>query len=383
VITDEVCEGCGVPLQSDHPEAPGYVPAHVIRRGESVICRRCFRINHYGKEDEGVKTDGENAWATVMDVVASVNACILVVDVRDFEGSFIPLLAQAAQERLIVAANKVDLLPSKTPADEITEWIKSRLDEQGLQYGGVYAISARSGYGVRVLLEAARRMAGRGGKLGLVGATNVGKSTLLNRWLKGSEEEGPTVSRFPGTTLGVVEREVTGADVEILDTPGLLVRGRMTDVMCHACAARLVPDTPLSSKLMRVGSGHTVIIGGLAAFTPIGSTDEEHLLLAFAAGEVPIQRVRDDRLTRIISGDAGGAGDLLCSSCHDALRRIGWEQVETQAREMEDVVVHGLGWISPRRKGLRVRVSVPAGVLVTSRPRLIGPKTAAQTRTAE
>ncbi len=41
---------------------------------------------------------------------------------------------------------------------------------------------------------------------------------------------------------------------------------------------------------------------------------------------------------------------------------------------MEDVAVHGLGWLSPRRTGLKVRVTVPAGTMVSARPRLIGPK---------
>lgn len=374
MITDDVCEGCGVPLQSDQPDAPGYVPAHVARRGEAVTCRRCFRITNYGKEEEGVSTDGENAWSTVTDVVSTVDVCVMVVDVLDFEGSFIPLLAEAADGRLVVAANKVDLLPTKTPAEEVVGWIAARLEERGLEHQGIFSVSARTGYGVRVLLDSARRTAGRGGKLGIVGATNVGKSTLVNRWLKGTEEEGPTVSRFPGTTLGVVGREMNGMDLEVLDTPGLLTRGRVTDIVCHTCATRLVPESPLTSKLIRVTTGHSIVIGGLAAFTPIGATDDEHMVLAFAAGDVPIQKVKEDRVELVLSGEGKGVDNLLCDECRNGLRKAGWEQVVTKAEEMEDVAVHGLGWISPRRKGIQVKVSVPAGVLATTRPRLIGPK---------
>ncbi len=374
MITDDACEGCGVPLQSDQPDAPGYVPAHVARRGESVICRRCFRINNYGKEEEGVSTDGENAWSTVMDVVSSVDLCVMVVDVLDFEGSFVPLLAQTSEGRLIVAANKIDLLPTKTPAEEVAGWIDARLEERGIKHQGIFSVSARTGYGVRVLLESARRLVGRGGKLGIVGATNVGKSTLVNRWLKGTESEGPTVSRFPGTTLGVVGREMNGMEIEVLDTPGLLTRGRVTDIVCHSCATRLVPESPLTSKLIRLTHGQAVVIGGLAAFVPVGGADEEHMLLAFAAGEVPIQKIRADRVESALAGAAKGVENLLCDECRATLKQVGWEQVVTHAREMEDVAVHGLGWISPRRKGINVKVSVPAGVLATTRPRLIGPK---------
>jgi len=374
VITDQICEGCGAPLQSEHPEAPGYVPAHVARRGEPVVCRRCFRINNYGKEEK-VKTDSENAWATVMDVVRSVGCCIMVVDVLDFEGSFIPDLADLARGKLILAANKVDLLPAKTPVEEVGRWIDARLASLGLKAEGIYPISARSGYGVRVLLDAARKLSGKGGHVGLVGATNVGKSTLVNRWLKGTEAEGPTVSRFPGTTLGVVTREVSTAGLVVLDTPGLISRGRVTDILCHDCATHFVPEAPLASKLIRLAPGHSVVFGGLAAFTPLGEPEEEHLLLAFAAGEVPIQKVRTERFTLRTASLEPGRSQLLCPQCQESLSRTGWEEVVTDVGEMEDVCVHGLGWISPRRKGMKVRVTLPAGALATVRPRLVGPKT--------
>ena len=37
------CEGCGVLLQTEYPEKPGYVPLTALER-EHPICRRCFRI---------------------------------------------------------------------------------------------------------------------------------------------------------------------------------------------------------------------------------------------------------------------------------------------------------------------------------------------------
>lgn len=372
-MTDEVCEGCGVPLQSEHPDAPGYVPAHVISRGEQVVCRRCYRISNYGKEDQVVHIDEDDAWAMVLDVVAGVGVSVMVVDIVDFEGCYVPTLAQSA-ERLIVAVNKVDLLPSKTPAEEAAAWVADRLEADGIACEGVYPISASQGYGVRVLFDAVRKAAGRRGRVGLVGATNVGKSTLLSRWLKGSGEGGPTISRIPGTTLGVIEREVGRSELEIVDTPGLTTKGRLTDILCHACATRLVPETPLGSKLVKLSAGHSVVIGGLAAITPLQLEDEERIALVFAAGGVPIHRVKELRLDRWLKGEGVPGQSLLCDTCRSAVNKDGWEQVIVDVDELEDVAVHGLGWLSPRRSGLKVRVTVPAGTMVSVRPRLIGPK---------
>lgn len=373
-VTDEVCEGCGVPLQSEHPDAPGYVPAHVMNRGDQVICRRCYRINNYGKEDLGVQVDEEDAWAMVLDVVGTVDAAVMVVDIVDFEGCYIPTLARSIQ-RLFVAVNKVDLLPTKTPPEEAAAWVADRLSADRIAYEGVFPISASEGYGVRVLYEAVKKAAGRKGRVGLVGATNVGKSTLLSRWLKGSGEEGPTISRFPGTTLGVIEREVGRSELEIVDTPGLVTKGRLTDILCHSCAARLVPEKPISSKLVKLSAGHTVVIGGLAAITPLDLGEEERIALVFAGGEAPIHRIKELRLDRWLKGEAVPGQSLLCGSCRSTVGKDGWEQVILDVDEFEDVAVHGLGWMSPRRSGFRVRVTVPAGTMVSARPRLIGPKT--------
>lgn len=380
-MTDDVCEGCGIPLQSDDPNAPGYVPAHVAKKSESIVCRRCYRISHYGKDDEGPPVTDERAQALVHEVLSRIDACVAVVDLIDFEGSFLPELVHNFGEKLLVAANKVDLLPSKTPPEEVMAWVAERFQAAGITPRGVYPISARSGYGMRVLFDAARKAAGKGGRIGLVGATNVGKSTLLSRWLMGTGGDGPTVSRYPGTTVGLVQRELNGSKIEIIDTPGIIPRSRVSDLLCPECASTLVPDSPLSSKLVRLVPGQALVFGGLAAIAPVGDAPET-TALAFAAAGVPIERVKLEKVDRWLQGKLPSGEAPVCEKCHAKLAKDGWEQVVSDVDEMDDLAVHGLGWLSLRRNGMRVRVTVPAGAMVSTRPRLIGPKTPAPVASA-
>lgn len=373
-MTEEVCEGCGVPLQSDDPGAPGYVPGHVARRGERTMCRRCFRIAHYGKEEEGLRVDEERAWSIVQDVASRADACVFVVDVLDFEGSFLPSIAKAVKGRLLLAVNKIDLLPSRTPAEEVAEWAGKRLSSHGIACDGVFPISARKGYGVRVLFDAARRAAGKSGSVALLGATNVGKSTLVGRWL-GAEQKGPTVSRFPGTTQGVIERELPGAGVELVDTPGLVPRGRIGDNLCTECASRFVPDEQIASKLVRLSRDRSLLFGGLAGITPLHLAGDDPIALAFAAPVAPIEHLATERLRPWMQGERLPSAPHLCAHCAKQLEKAGWEQVVLEVGEMEDLAIHGLGWLSPRRAGFKAQVTVPAGTTVSVRPRLIGPKT--------
>ena len=45
------CQGCGAFLQSHDPNALGYIPRQALesRKGD-LICQRCYRIKHYGKD---------------------------------------------------------------------------------------------------------------------------------------------------------------------------------------------------------------------------------------------------------------------------------------------------------------------------------------------
>ena len=227
---------------------------------------------------------------------------------------------------------------------------------------------------VRVLFDAARRAAGKGGSVALLGATNVGKSTLLGRWL-GAEAKGPTVSRFPGTTQGVIARELPDAGVELLDTPGLVPRGRIGDSLCTECAARFVPDEQIASKLVRLDPERSLLFGGLAGITPLELQRDDQIVLAFAAPVAPIEHVATERLRPWMQGERLPSAPHLCAKCTKELEKAGWEQVVLEVGEMEDLAIHGLGWLSPRRAGFKARVTVPAGTTVSIRPRLIGPKT--------
>ena len=42
------CIGCGIKIQSNDPNKPGYLPeVALIERGENVYCKRCYAIRHH------------------------------------------------------------------------------------------------------------------------------------------------------------------------------------------------------------------------------------------------------------------------------------------------------------------------------------------------
>src|SRR5699024_6002940 len=106
------CIGCGAPLQSENSDAPGYVLEHNLFR-EDVICKRCFRLKNYN-EVQDVGLDSEDFLNLLNGLSEKKGIIVNVVDVFDFEGSFINAIKRiVGNKKIILVANKIDLLPKQ------------------------------------------------------------------------------------------------------------------------------------------------------------------------------------------------------------------------------------------------------------------------------
>lgn len=379
---ERVCQGCGSVLQSEHPDQPGYVPAHVLDRAgtEPIRCRRCFRLEHYGVQhaeqptQKAVKELPHDAMLAIREGVRQADLVLMVVDLWDFEGSFVPDLVAGRSAPLIVAANKVDLLPALMPASEVLAWVRDRFAARKIRPDEIRLVSAEKGTGVKALKELLQSRLPHGGKAAIVGVTNVGKSALIRRLLpRGSA--GPTASTLPGTTQNLVEHAL-GGGVVLVDTPGYIPGHRVADNLCPQCAAQLIPRKRLGSRLVELEPGKAIVFGGLAAVKRSDGAGGAVVTLAYSSERIPIHHTRASRVLELLQDPGAPWLHARCSTCGRRLTAGGWEDVRFTVAEGEDLVIPSLGWISPRNAPLDVTVTVPAGSLVLRRPRLIGPKAA-------
>lgn len=362
-MTQKNCPGCGAQIQSTEKDHFGFVPEHLVDH-ESLLCQRCFRINHYGRDEVGPVTASDSL-TSIKAGLAWATGVVLVVDLLDFE-SGLPkeLLKLVKQKELLMALNKADLIPAQTPLREVQRWVQARLKHHNLSATEILLISAVNGYGFADLADELENL---GPRVLFAGVTNVGKSSVIQRLLQmrvgGERCEGiqPTISPYPGTTVSVSQWHCPDGLI-LADSPGYVPQGRISDGVSPECAAKIIPHRSLSSYLYPVQPGDLVFIKGLCAVECLENSRDEGILLGFTGSGVNWQKSTTKHLEKWLEiGDPKAEVKT-------------WEQHVVELKRGHDLVVSGLGWVSARKSDLQLRVYIPQGVKVSTRPNLVGLK---------
>jgi GTP-binding protein len=172
--------------------------------------------------------------------IAEAGAVILVVDTRAGLGpgdAELAAMLRGIDKPLLVVANKVDRVEDEPLAAEL----------HALGLGDPLPVSATQGLGIGDLLDRLAEIAGSLGppqdestgevRLAILGRPNVGKSSLLNRFL-GAERA--IVHDRAGTTRDPIDTalEYEGRALVIVDTAGLRRRGKIAGTVGYYAQLR-------------------------------------------------------------------------------------------------------------------------------------------------
>lgn len=363
------CSGCGIRLQSEEQNKPGFIPQQALDR-EPVICQRCFRIKNYN-ESSSVTVEQDEFLRLLGQIGGQEALVIHIVDLFDFHGSVISGLQRfIGTNPVLLAVNKIDLLPKVTNWNKVRNWVQKEAKDLGLKVEDVVLCSAKQSSGFDRLLDALQSY--RGDRdVYVVGATNVGKSTLINRLIRDYSdlEQELTVSRYPGTTLDMVHIPLDDGKA-IIDTPGIMYPSRYTEWVSPQDLGVLLPDKPLKPAVYQLNEGQTLFFGGFGRFDFIQG--ERQSFTCFASGRVPLHRTKLERADDLFRDHAG---ELLSPPNRENLEKLPeWTRHEFRIPKgsRSDLFISGLGWIKVNNEvGAVVAVHVPKGIKVLVRPSLI------------
>ena len=285
---------------------------------EKAICSRCFQLEHYKKiqrikENTIIPEEFRNLLKKRFskNKVNLQQICIIkIVDIFDFHGSFISNLNEIMngnnnknnkydqkiekETSIILALNKIDLLTSniRKPVnhDIIIDWAWNECLRFNFKPYAIITICSKTGYNVELLLETAIKSTPirtsikrhpdlkteeRYRDIYVIGATNVGKSTLLNYLLKKNliystqtkqtTKKLLTTSQIPATTMSIIPFIVKGhLNTRLLDTPGIINDNNLCLKLTDDEYKMLLPKKSIKPMTFKIKQGQSIILGSLA-----------------------------------------------------------------------------------------------------------------------
>jgi ribosome biogenesis GTPase YqeH len=370
IPSEQACAGCGIALQNESQDKPGYIPAAALAK-DQAICQRCFRIRNYN-EAASVAINQDEFLKLLGGIAATDSLVVHIVDLFDFEGSLISGLQRfVGNNPVLLVVNKIDLLPKSVNFNRIRNRVQQLAKENGLRTVDVIMCSAKRNIGFDRVIEAIGQY--RGDRdVYVVGATNVGKSTLINRMIHDYSDldRELTTSRYPGTTLDAVYIPLDDGNF-IIDTPGIVYPSRLTEMIPKSLLQAVLPDKPLKPLVYQLNEQQTLFIGGLARFDFVSG--ERQSFTFYLSGALNVHRTKLERADELYAEHRGG--ELLAPPTLQELEEIPpWTRhsLRLPPGKTSDVFISGLGWIQANGlSGALVDVYAPKGIKVIVRDSLV------------
>lgn len=361
------CQGCGVEIQTEEANKPGFLPASALDK-EEIICKRCFRLKHYNEVQDVSYTDED--FIRMISEIRNTDALIVkLVDIFDFNGSFIKSLHRlTGNNPILLAGNKVDLLPKSTNKNKLKHWMMQSAKEFGLPVKDAFLFSAKTGTGMEELQEAIADY--RGGKdVYVVGSTNVGKSTFINKLIGDSTgvQEAITTSYFPGTTLGFIEIPLDG-DSSLYDTPGVINRQQIAHYLSDNDLKLVTPSKEIKPRVYQLNDQQTLYIGGLARLD--FEAGNRQSFICYFSNRLDIHRTKLENADRLYENHVGEMLSPPDAKTMETLPEFTKNSYRIKDGKT-DIVIPGLGWIAVSEAGASVTVHTPKGVSPSLRSALI------------
>ncbi|MCF6408564.1 ribosome biogenesis GTPase YqeH [Pseudalkalibacillus salsuginis] len=363
-----LCEGCGVPIQTEKKELLGYTPPSALKR-EQVICQRCFRLKHYNEIQEVSLTDKD--YRKILSDIGSKEALVVkIVDIFDFSGSWLTGIHRfVGKNEILLVGNKLDLLPKSIQPNKIKHWMKYEAKQLGVKVIDVELMSAEKGMNVKEVAATIEEHR-KNKDVYIVGATNVGKSTFINQLIKEYSEEASsliTTSHFPGTTLDLIEIPLDEKS-SLYDTPGIINHHQIAHYINDRDLKKIIPKKEVKPKVYQLNEGQTLFFGGLARFD--FESGPKQSFICYLSNELPIHRTKLEKASELYQKQVGNLLSPPDPEDVEQLPALSKHEF-TIKQDKTDIVFSGLGWITVTSAPARVAAYAPEGVGVHVRTALI------------
>ncbi len=237
------CVGCGAVLQSDVKERIGYIPKE--KKSTAQFCERCFRLVHYN-DFKMIDLETENVLDTVNQkgIYAFFLVDLLNVN-REVMNTY-----HAIQVPKTLIISKIDYIPKYVKKEKIKFWLQ---EEYGVKEEILF-LSASKNVNISAILNTLEKKNMKCAYL--LGYTNSGKSTLVNRI---AEYANITVSLVPNTTVDYIKIPLN-ENYFLIDSPGFQYENPIYRDKEVSFIKRINPKTFLKPITYQLKKGTSLIL---------------------------------------------------------------------------------------------------------------------------
>lgn len=309
------CKGCGVLLQNENILKEGYVTSL-----DNDVCQRCFRIANYGEYQKVTRSNNE--FIEILKTVGNTKDLVLhIVDLVNLDKD-LKEIRNYISNKMILVLNKKDTLPKSVKDSKILDYIKSL----ELDYIDTIIISANKNYNLDLLFTKIIKNK-TSNKVYIVGKTNTGKSSLINRIIRDYSDNTSnlTISPLPSTTLDMVSIEVS-KDLTLIDTPGLIDTGNISNYLENNNIKKLIIKNRIKPKTYQIKKNQSLLVSDLLRIDYVQG--EKNSFTLYIPNSIKVKKV---------------------SIKNERLKDLSKQEFDLKYRE--DLVINGLGWVKVVDKG--------------------------------
>ncbi len=360
------CYHCGAILQCDNPNEKGYIIPESLNRAtpiQIIYCDKCFETMKAFNNSELDQNVDKEVLKILDDAFATDAYIIWVVDLFSFNGVLNDEIAKKVKKlNLTVIGTKRDLFPSNVKDESLIAYLDERFSSYGIKAKTIRLVDIANKMDAKALIEAMNN-ARKGHDVYMIGNLTCGKTSLINKAMKGFENKTNRQIRtikYPGTHVDVLEIPLSRSSF-FYELPGLSQDTSIVTKLERDAIKQIIPKKDIKVTTRNMMPGDALMVGSLAAFEIIKGKATAFKFYAAEGVEtkkVSIKKLDDAIKENNIRRSVRPVSERLVSF-HDYDM---FEFAMENDKKWHDISIEGLGWLSFVSQGQIIRVRLPKGV---------------------
>ena len=362
------CYHCGAILQCDDPNEKGYIIPESLNRAtpiQIIYCDKCFETMKAFNNSELAQDIDQEVLKILDDAFATDAYIIWVVDLFSFNGMLNPEIAKKVKKlNLSVVGTKRDLFPKNIKDESLIAYLTERFNAYGIKPKDVLLMGSTVKLDPKVLIEETNK-ARQGHDVYMIGNLASGKTSLINRALKGYENKTNRqikTIKYPGTSVDVLEIPLSRSSF-FYELPGISQDTSAVGKFEKDVVKLITPKKEIEITKRDMAPGDALMVGSIAAFEVIKGKATSYRF--YSAEGVETKKVSLKKLDDYIKENNYRRSLRPVSerlvSFHDYDM---FEFAMENDKKWHDIAVEGLGWLSFIAQGQVIRVRLPKGVAI-------------------